>query len=63
MVGAQTRDEKTTSVPSSSLHSLANEAFAEVIFCRIKNNNMAALWNIFLAKVFRLQARCGPEGG
>jgi cobalamin biosynthesis Co2+ chelatase CbiK len=43
MVGAQTRDEKTTSVPSSSLHSLANEAFAEVIFCRIKNNNMAAL--------------------
>jgi hypothetical protein len=48
-MGAQTRDKRTALVPSNSLHSFANAALAEVIFCRFKNNNMAARRSIFLA--------------
>jgi hypothetical protein len=49
MMGAQTREERTTLVPSSSLNSLANAVLVEVIFCRIKNNKMVAMCNILLA--------------
>ena len=51
MMGAQTTDQGTTLVPSSSLHSLANAALVEVIFCRIKNSDMAAMLSIFFALI------------